>query len=54
MPGALAFVRDGSALPVLTFDAGGELTGLLTSIGQAFIFVNPSLAGHVTAALFDN
>ena len=54
MLGALAFVKDGSALPVLTFDAGAELTSLLTSIGQAFINVDPTLATNVTAALFDH
>jgi len=57
MTAALAMVRDGSALPVLSFDAGSELTSLLTSLGIAFFNVNPSVAGLATAggaALFDH
>lgn len=48
------YARGGSALPVLTFDAGSELTSALTSFGIAFTNVNPNTAGAVTAALFNN
>ena len=48
----LAFVRNGSTLQVLTFDAGSQLTSRLTSLGIAFTNVNP-LAANVTDALFD-
>lgn len=54
MAGALAFVRDGSTLPILTFDAGSELQNLLTSMGVTFVNVDPSNAANVTAALFDH
>jgi hypothetical protein len=57
MAAALAMVRDGSALPVLSFDAGSELTSLLTSLGISFVNVNPSAAGLAAAggaALFDH
>lgn len=54
MTGALSFVRAGSTLPVLTFDAGSELTGLLSSMGVAFTNVDPSVAANVTASLFDH
>ena len=57
MAAALAFVRNGSALPVLTFDAGSELTTQLTTLGIAFVNVNPTaanLAGAAGAALFDS
>lgn len=57
MVGALALVRNGSSLPVLTFDAGSELTSLLTSLSIAFVNVNPTagnLAGAAGAALFDS
>lgn len=57
MAAALAFVRNGSALPVLTFDAGTELTSQLTTLGVAFTNVNPTaanLAGAAGAALFSN
>jgi hypothetical protein len=50
----LAFVRNGSALPVLTFDAGGELTGDLTALGVPFTNINPSNAAAITAGLFDH
>ena len=56
MVGALALVRNGSSLPVLTFDAKTQLTTLLTSLGVAFFNVNPTaanLAGAAGAALFD-
>ena len=42
--GALNLVRGGSSLPVLTFDAGSELTSLMTTIGVPFVNVNPSAA----------
>lgn len=48
----LAFVRNGSTLQVLTFDAGSQLTSQLTSLGIAFTNVNP-LAANVTDALFN-
>jgi len=49
----LKFVRNGSSLPVLAFDAGTELTNTLTSLGIPFTNVNPSVAANVTAGLFD-
>lgn len=52
--GALNFVKNGSALPVLTFDAGGELTSLLTSLGVAFTNVNPNNPLNITDSLFDH
>jgi hypothetical protein len=54
MSAAVAFVRDGSTLPVLTFDAGTELTSLLTSLGIPFTNVNPSSAASITDSLFDH
>lgn len=48
---SLNFVRNGSVLPVLTFDRGSELTSLLTSLGISFTNVNPS--GSITDALFN-
>jgi hypothetical protein len=50
---ALNFVRNGSALPVLTFDEGTQLTSQLTHLGIAFTNVNPSAAGNITDSLFD-
>lgn len=47
------FVENGSALPLLTFDAGSELTSALTSLGISYVNVDPSVAGNVTAGLFD-
>lgn len=52
MTGALSFVENGSSLPVLTFDAGSELTGLLTSMGVSFVNVNPS--GPISDSVFDH
>ena len=53
--GALVnFARNGSGLPVLTFDAGSELTSSLTGLGIAFTNINPNTPGAVTAALFNN
>lgn len=54
MAGALAFVKAGSSLPVLTFDAGSELTTLLTSMGVAFTNYNPGTAGAIPTTLFDH
>jgi hypothetical protein len=54
---ALAMVKGGSLLPVLSFDHGTELTNLLTAIGQSFVNVDPTaanLAGPAGAALFDH
>src|SRR5258706_11343811 len=56
MAAAIAFVRNGSTLPVLSFDAGSELTSQLTSLGIPFTNVNPTaanLAGAAGAALFN-
>ena len=50
---ALAFIRGGSTLPVLTFDSGSELTSLLTSLGISYTNVNPDNAANVTDALFN-
>lgn len=52
MTGALAFVENGSSLPVLTFDAGSELQNLLTDIGVAFVNVDPS--GPISDSVFDH
>jgi len=46
-----AFVRAGSSLPVLSIDAGNELTNSLTSAGISFTNVAP---GAVTAGMFDH
>ncbi len=58
-PGALAqissavsFAKNGSGLPVLTFDAGTELTSALTSLGIAYTNINPTSASAVTDGLF--
>lgn len=50
----VTFARDGSALPVLTFDAGSELTSVLTALGISFVNVDPNTASNVTDALFDH
>jgi hypothetical protein len=52
MTGDLAFVRNGSTLPVLTFDAGSELTSDLTTLGISFVNVNPS--GPIADSVFDH
>lgn len=49
---SLNFIRNGSLLPVLTFDRGSQLTSLLTSLGIAFINVNPGIAANITDSLF--
>ena len=46
------FAKAGSSLPLLTFDAGSELTNDLTSLGIAFTNVNPD--GGVSASLFNH
>lgn len=49
----IAFIRAGStnpSLPILSLDAGSELTSLLTTLGISFVNVVPSA---VTAADFD-
>ena len=51
--GALAFIRGGSTLPVLTFDSGTELTSLLTKLGISYTNVDPNNAAGVTDALFN-
>ncbi|HLG88964.1 MAG TPA: PEP-CTERM sorting domain-containing protein [Alphaproteobacteria bacterium] len=50
----VAYVSAGSALPVLTFDAGSLLTNTLTALGISFVNVDPSNAANVTAGLFDH
>jgi hypothetical protein len=54
----LSFVRNGSSLPVLVFDANGsgfglELDAALTHLGIAHTTINPEIAGNVTDALFN-
>ena len=51
--GSLKFVRNGSTLPVLTFDSGSQLTSQLTSLSIPFTKVDPNTASSVTDALFD-
>ena len=46
------FVRAGSTLPILTFDAGAELTNALTSLGVSYVNVNPSFT--IAASIFDH
>lgn len=48
------FVKNGSSLKVLTFDAGSELTIALTSLGISFTNINPNTAASVTDSLFDH
>jgi hypothetical protein len=43
------FARNGSALPVLTFDHGTELTNSLTALGIPFTNVDPNNAAAVNA-----
>lgn len=50
----VSLARSGSSLPVLTFDAGSELTSALTTLGIAFTNVDPNVAANVTDALFNN
>jgi hypothetical protein len=49
----LAFVRNGSSLPVLTFDSGTELTSSLATFGIPFTNVNPSNAAAILNSLFN-
>ena len=51
---AITYARNGSSLPVLTFDAGSELTTDLTNAGISFTNVNPDNAAAVTDGLFSN
>jgi len=55
MDGSLTFVRNGSSLPVLTFDAGTELQNLMTATGVAFVNVDPATlpAGALGDAVFN-
>ncbi len=49
------FATNGSALPILVFDAGSELTSGLTNAGITnFVNVDPNTAANVTDALFDH
>lgn len=49
-----AFAANGSALPLLVFDAGRELTTGLTTAGITnYVNVNPSVAANITDSLFD-
>jgi hypothetical protein len=53
--GMLVFARGGAPtpnLPVLTFDAGAELTSLLTTIGVSWTNINPNI-GVPAASNFD-
>jgi hypothetical protein len=52
LTGELAFVRNGSTLPVLTFDAGTQLTSDLTTLGISFVNVNPS--GPIVDSVFNH
>ncbi len=47
----LAFVRHGSTLPVLTVDAGTQLTSDMTTLGVGYVNVNPG--GTLTASMFN-
>lgn len=49
----IQFARAGSALPVLTFDHGTELTTLLTTLGISFVNVDPD-TGVPVGTLFDH
>lgn len=51
---SIKFIRNGSLLPLLTFDAGSELTSMLTFLGVAFTNINPSVAANITNALFNS
>jgi len=49
------FAENGSALPILVFDAGTELTSGLTAAGITnFVNIDPNTASNVTDALFDH
>lgn len=50
----VTFAKDGSSLPVLTFDSGTELTDALTALGISFVNVDPNNAASVTNAMFDH
>lgn len=50
----VSFIRAGSTLPLLTFDAGSELTSALTGLGISFTNVNPDNASAITDALFNH
>jgi PEP-CTERM motif len=47
----LSFIRNSSALPVLTFDQGSQLTNQLTAL--SIPFTNISTAGAIVPSLFD-
>ena len=51
LSGMLTLARAGSALPVVTFDQGSQLTTALTALGVPW--VNISTAAGVTAAVFN-
>jgi hypothetical protein len=51
--GMATFARAGSALPVLSFDHGSELTSALTALGIPFTNVDPNL-GTPAATLFNH
>lgn len=51
--GMFNFARQGSSLPVLTFDHGSELTSLLTALGIPYTNVDPNV-GVPDASLFNN
>ena len=50
----VSFAKQGSALPLLTFDAGNELTSDLTALGINYVNINPDTSGAVTSSLFNH
>ena len=48
------FARDGSVLPVLTFDSGVELTGALTALAIPWVNIDPNIALAVSDSLFNH
>jgi hypothetical protein len=48
MTGMAVFARNGSGLPVLTFDNGTQLTSLLSSLSIPFTNINPNTASQAT------
>lgn len=48
----MTYARRGSALPVLVFDHGTELTAALTALGIPFTKVDPDTASNITDSMF--
>lgn len=46
------FARNGSTLPILTFDSGSQLTSALTTLGISYVNVDPNV-GVPSASLFN-